>query len=297
MTVDIENREGGTTMVTRKGFIAILLTVLLILCSCTVQQQVIAPMNEGEMRVHFLDVGQGDSMLIQLPNGKSMLIDGGTRENGGNVVNYIKSAGIKKLDYIIATHPHEDHIGGLIKVVEKIPVEKIYMPKVSHTTKTFRQFVEAVISNGNKFYRAKTGVSIYNDKVLRIDILAPVEDNYEKLNNYSAVVKIEYKTVKMLFMGDAEHESEMQIDISGLPAQVLKVGHHGSSSATSPEFLSEVNPVYAVISAGKNNDYGHPHRETLQLLKSKGIEILRTDEMGTIIMTTDGKSIVVHKNN
>jgi len=284
-------------MVYRKSFIALCLTVIIILSGCAVsQQQVMAPsLKEGEMRVHFLDVGQADSILIQLPNGQAMLIDGGNRDDGKKVVNYIKAAGIEKLDYVVATHPHEDHIGGLIEVVKKMQVDKIFMPRVVHTTKTFKQFIQAVIDKSKKFHRAKAGVLIYKDNTLHVDILAPVEDNYEKLNNYSAVVKIEYKNMGMLFMGDAENESENQIDVSRLRAQVLKVGHHGSSTATSSQFLSGVNPVYAVISVGKGNDYGHPHEKTLQLLKNSGVEILRTDEMGIIIMTTDGNSITICK--
>ncbi len=287
-------------MLSRKGRLFLIILLLLISGSfyrfsdrlALAPQEVPAPQKEGEMRVHFLDVGQGDSILIELPNAQRMLIDGGTRSAGDSVLGYLQTLGIDTLDYLIATHPHEDHIGGLIRVVEDIPLGKVYMPKVVHTSKTFENFVEAVVGKGHKFQRARAGVVMVDDKDLRVDMLAPVGENYDNLNNYSAVVKLEYKNIGIILMGDAETDSEQEIDSARVRAQVLKAGHHGSRTSTSPGFLESVSPTYAVISCGEDNDYGHPHPETLERLDSARVSVLRTDQLGTVVLTTDGREIV-----
>jgi competence protein ComEC len=166
------------------------------------------------------------------------------------------------------------------------------MPRVAHTSKTFETMVETVTDKGKRFKRARAGVVITEGEGLKVDILAPVGDGYDNLNNYSAVVKVEYRNVGVIFMGDAEALSEREIDGTRAKAQVLKVGHHGSRSSTSLEFLEKVSPIYAVISCGEGNDYGHPHPETLKALEDAGINILRTDLSGTIVLTTDGNRIV-----
>ena len=272
-------------------FLLFLLFIVLAGLNLIPDEPAVAPLAEEEMRVHFLDVGQGDSILVEFPNGESMLVDGGTRRAGGFVKDYIKSLGINRLDYVVATHPHEDHIGGLIEVIETIPVGSVYMPRVVHTSQTFETFVQTVVDKGHRFRRARAGLVMIEDGDLRVNMLAPVREDYEDLNNHSAVVKLEYKSVSVLLMGDAERLSEKEIDASRVRAQVLKVGHHGSNTSTSEEFLEKVSPVYAVISCGKDNDYGHPHRETLDRLEGAGVKVLRTDIVGTIILTTDGREI------
>ncbi|HQD42389.1 MAG TPA: ComEC/Rec2 family competence protein [Bacillota bacterium] len=272
-------------------FLLFLLFIVLAGLNLIPDEPAVAPLAEEEMRVHFLDVGQGDSILVEFPNGESMLVDGGTRRAGGFVKDYIKSLGINRLDYVVATHPHEDHIGGLIEVIETIPVGSVYMPRVVHTSQTFETFVQTVVDKGHRFRRARAGLVMIEDGDLRVNMLAPVREDYEDLNNHSAVVKLEYKSVSVLLMGDAERLSEKEIDSSRVRAQVLKVGHHGSNTSTSEEFLEKVSPVYAVISCGKDNDYGHPHRETLDRLEGAGVKVLRTDLLGTIILTTDGREI------
>jgi len=247
----------------------------------------------GKLTVSFIDVGQGDSILIQTPSGRTVLIDAGVPEMGSKVVNYIKGRGINKIDILVATHPHNDHIGGIPAVIENFQIGKFYMPKVTTTTKTFENVLRAAKSKGLSINVAKTGVLLDLGDEVKAEMLAPNSSYYDDLNNYSAVIKITYVNTAFLFTGDAEKKSEQEMLDKGynLKADVLKVGHHGSSSASTWAFLKAVNPKYAVISCGKGNDYGHPHKETMEKLKSLGITVYRTDECGTIVAVSDGKTI------
>lgn len=249
-----------------------------------------------ELRVSFIDVGQGDSEFIELPNGETMLIDAGTNETGKNVVDYIKSLGYTSIDYVVGTHPHEDHIGGLDDVIKTFDIGSIYMPKVTADTKTFEDVLDAAESKNLMINTAKSGVSIMNTEDLSVKFLAPTLDSYENTNDYSAVVKVVYGETSYLFTGDAEEFSENLIT-DDVNADVLKVGHHGSSTSTSTEFLKKVSPASAVISCGKDNSYGHPHSETLQKLADMGTAVYRTDELGTIVSVSDGKTITFDTNN
>jgi len=245
------------------------------------------------LKVHFLDVGQGDSILVQFPNGKNMLVDAGKSDSASTITNYLKNNGVIKIDYLIGTHPHEDHIGSLDAVIKDFEIGEVWMPKATTNTKTFRDVLTAVKNKGLQINTAKAGVSMLEDGNLSVKVLAPCETTYEDLNNFSAVIKVKYGDIAFLLTGDAEELSEKEILASGadLKSQVLKVGHHGSNSSTSPEFLKSVNPKYAVISVGAGNDYHHPHQVTLNKLQKAGVTVLRTDERGTIIFTTDGKEI------
>jgi len=220
----------------------------------TAQQQFNKSTNisaSGTLTVTYIDVGQGDSIFIQAPSGKTMLIDAGTPEMGSKVVNYIKSRGINKIDILVATHPHNDHIGGIPAVIENFQIGKFYMPKVTTTTKTFENVLRAAKSKGLSINVAKAGVVLDLGDEVKAEMLAPNSSHYDDLNNYSAVIKITYGNTAFLFTGDAEKESEQEMLDKGydLKADVLKVGHHGSSSATTWAFLKAVNPKYAVISA------------------------------------------------
>ncbi len=249
-----------------------------------------------ELRVSFIDVGQGDSEFIELPNGETMLIDAGTNETGKNVVDYIKSLGYTSINYVVGTHPHEDHIGGLDDVIKTFDIGSIYMPKITADTKTFEDVLDAAESKNLMINTAKSGVSIMDTEDLSVKFLAPTLDSYENTNDYSAVVKVVYGDTSYLFTGDAEEFSENLIT-DDVKADVLKVGHHGSSTSTSTEFLKKVSPSSAVISCGKGNSYGHPHSETLQKLADMGTAVYRTDELGTIVSVSDGKTINFDTNN
>ncbi|MBR5157070.1 MAG: MBL fold metallo-hydrolase [Clostridia bacterium] len=244
------------------------------------------------LRVHFVDVGQADCTLIEMPDGTTMLIDAGNNDDGDDVVSYLKMCGIEKVDILIGTHPHEDHIGGLDDVINSFEIGAVYMPKVQSNTKTFRDVLNSVKQNDLTVKTAKSGVNIISDEEFNVKFVAPVSDRYEELNNYSAVVHLKYKNKAFLFTGDAEILSENEItgDIS---ADVLKIGHHGSSTSTGKEFFNRVNPDYVFIPCGAENDYGHPHKETLKLLNSAGVKVYRADTDGTVIFETDGENLRV----
>ena len=248
----------------------------------------------GVVEVHFIDVGQGDSILIEAED-SSMLIDAGENNYGLHVVDYLKSQDISNLDYVIGTHPHSDHIGGLDTVLKTCSVDKIIMPDVVHTTKTFDNVLTTIEENNLKLTRAVAG-DVYRLGPASFTILAPVASSYQDINNYSIVIRLTYEDTSFLFTGDAEALSEKEILASGLDlsADVLKLGHHGSAYSSSDAFLDAVDPSYAVISVGKDNDYGHPHSQTLQAVKDGNIKLYRTDVQGTIVFTTDGKNISVN---
>ena len=248
---------------------------------------------DNQLAVHFIDVGQGDSILIQTPAGEYMLIDAGPNAQGANVVKYLKELGINKIDVLVGTHPHEDHIGGLDDVINNFDIGSMYMPKVAHTTKTYSDVLKAAKSKGIKIKSAKQGLDIPMEGI-QASILSPSEGvNPKDLNGYSAVIRVVYKDTAFLFQGDAERDAENNILGSGLniKSDVIKIGHHGSKYATGAKFLSAVNPKYAVISVGKDNDYGHPHKKTMELLNKENIPVYRTDQCGSIVAISDGNSI------
>lgn len=244
------------------------------------------------MEVHFLDVGQGDSVFIDIPEGPKLLIDGGDREQGATVVKHLQELGIERLDYLIATHPHADHIGGLPEVIENFDIGQVFMPKVSHTTVSFEKLLRAIKEKGLKIQSAKAGVTLAQGEYGHIAFLGPLRDYGEELNNWSAILKVTYFGQELLLMGDAEREveSELLVRYPDLSADILKVGHHGSYTSSINEFLDQVKPGYAIVSSGAGNSYGHPHEATLKKLRKRGIQILRTDLEGTIVfnVTKDG---------
>lgn len=243
--------------------------------------------------VYYMDVGQGDCEIITLPDGINIIIDGGTGSGEDRLVADIKSLGIEKFDYVIATHPHEDHIGGLDKVIDTFGANKVYMPYASASTRAFEKFAAAVKKSGAEVNEAKAGVVMIDSKDVRAEFLAPCSDSYNELNNYSAVLKLTYKDCVFLFMGDAEEESENEILSGGfdIKADVLKVGHHGSSSSTTDNFLEKAAPQIAVIEVGEDNSYGHPHSQILNKLGKTSV--YRTDKDGMVKIECDGNKFNV----
>jgi competence protein ComEC len=227
-----------------------------------------------------------------------MLIDAGNPENGQQIVSYIKNLGHTKVDYLVATHPHADHIGGMTDVISTFTIGQMYMPQTSSTdtptTKTYEGLISAVKSKGIPVHRAKAGVTILMSGNLSANLIAPCGTNYHDLNQYSAVMMLQYGDNKFLFTGDAGATSESEIT-TDVKADVLKVGHHGSSTATSQAFLNKVKPKYAIIEVGTGNSYGHPTAQTLSRLQSVGATIYRTDKDGTIIFTSDSHTITIDK--
>lgn len=268
----------------RKITLFIMIIILLILSACNNDTK--------DLKVHFLDVGQADSTLLELPNSEVALIDGGNKGDGKFLVNYIKNLDIEKIDYIIATHPHADHIGGLLEVIETFDIGKVYMPGKTANTKIFEELLIGIKKKDLKITQAKDGIIILDQGDLNLSILSPANDTYKKANDYSIVNKLIYKDVSLLFTGDAEVTAEKELidNDMDLSSDVLKVGHHGSDTSSTDEFLNNVKPRYAVISCGINNKYGHPDPLVIQRLKSRDIKVLRTDEMGTIILESDGRN-------
>ena len=249
----------------------------------------------GDMLVaHFIDVGQGDANFIELPNGETMLIDAGIQSSGDDIIEYIENLGYTDIDYVVSTHPHADHIGGMALVIEAFNVENIYMPKAVSTSKTYENLLETIQNRGLSIKTGRAGVEILNTDDLNIILLAPTKESYNNLNNYSIVLKITYGDVSFLYTGDAEEESLEEIT-GDLKADVLKVGHHGSNTSTTKSFLEKVKPEYAIISVGANNSYGHPNSSTLELLEEYTNNIYRTDINGTVIIRSDGVNIEVEK--
>lgn len=250
----------------------------------------------GNLKVHYIDVGQADSILIE-QNKHFMLIDAGNNADGNLVVNYLKQQKVSKLDYVIGTHPHEDHIGGLDVVIKSFSIGKVFMPKKTSTTATYRDVITTIKSKKLNI-TLPTPNTTYSLGQAKWTILAPAKNkDYEDVNNYSIVCKLKFGNNTFLFDGDAEAISEMEMVKAkyDLKADVLKVGHHGSSSSTCANFLNAVNPKYAIISVGKDNSYNHPQKSTMDRLKAKNIKVYRTDECGTIVATSDGNKITFDK--
>ena len=243
---------------------------------------------EGEdLQIYFF-VGQADSILIR-DKDKNMLVDAGNNEDGELLVNYFKSLGIEKFDYVIGTHPHEDHIGGMDDIINNFEIGAYYMPDAITTTATFESVLDA-LQNKNLTFDVPEENEVISLTDATIKFLYSGQ-NTSDLNNTSIVFKLTYGNKKILFTGDATSSTEKKLLDKDLKSDVLKIGHHGSQYSSTEAFLDAVNPNYAIISVGKNNTYKHPRQETLDKLNERNIKTYRTDEDGTIILSTDGNEI------
>ncbi|WP_338842249.1 ComEC/Rec2 family competence protein [Clostridium perfringens] len=252
---------------------------------------------DSELMISYMDVGQGDAEYIKV-NGNDILIDAGPRSNSKELLEQLKAKNIDDFELVIATHPHEDHIGGMVDVFKEYEVKAFYSPKITHTTKTYENLVKAVKDEGLKTKELKGGMVIDLGEGAKFEVFTPQKSEYEELNDYSPIMKLSFGDTSYLFTGDAEKLAEEEALAkykTSLDSDVIKFGHHGSSSSSSNAFIEAVSPKYGIISCAKDNKYGHPHRETLDIIKKYNIKIFRTDTDGEIILTSDGKSINFNK--
>lgn len=280
-----------------KKLIALLL-ILLLLTGCT-SSKLVEPTTqptepsvaEPGLTVHFLDVQHADSILLAC-GGEYALVDGGYPESGERIVSYMRQQGIKELDLLVGTHPHGDHIGGLPQVLNTFPTETVWTSQLPYTNDYVSNFTNAVTRNGADFVQPRPGESFRLGDAT-IDVIGPLNLRYEEANDLSLVLMVTYGDTRFLLTGDMEEVAERELVEAGvdLKADVLKVGHHGSSSSTSYRFLRAVAPTYGVISLAAANEYGHPHRDPMSRLMDADVTIYRTDKMYDVVAFSDGETI------
>ena len=255
------------------------------------------PQNGTDTAVYFIDVGQGDSTFICLPGGKCMLIDSGERDFAGRVISLIDCLGYRKIDHLVVTHPHTDHMGGMSLVVDHFDIGGVYMPDCVSSNVTFTDLMNSLSAKGLSVTIARAGAEVFDSGGLRAYFLAPATPDPENLNNCSAVLKLIHGERSFLFTGDAEaaEESEMvEKSYYALKSDVIKVPHHGSDTSSTEDFVAAVSPEIAVISCGENNPYGHPSAAVMtRWLKGGAGLLLRTDLRGTVCVSTDGIGLSV----
>lgn len=274
----------------KQKIIALLLLLALTLSGCQLPAEGEAPVSGEGLRIHYIDVGQADAILLEC-DGEFMLIDGGNREDSDLMVTYLEQQGVEALKAVVCTHPHEDHVGGLPAVLAAFPTEAVYAPSRTYASDVFDKFLYYTDQQGLTITIPAPGDSLSLGQT-ELTVLGPVT-SYANTNDTSIVLRAQYGETSFLFTGDAETQAETDLLDAGanVQADVLKVGHHGSDSSTGYRFLRQVQPTYAVISVGQGNSYGHPHREPLSRLSQAEVTVLRTDQLGTIIASSDGQEV------
>ncbi|MGE7984028.1 MBL fold metallo-hydrolase [Solibacillus sp. NPDC093137] len=272
-----------------KKIMGLIMFTLLFVAGCTETAEDTYEEPLKEMAVHFIDVGQGDSIFIEAPNGKTMLIDGGVKGAGKEVVAYLKVQGVNRLDYVVATHPDADHIGGLISVLNSISIKEFIDSGKVHTSQTYEEMLSLIQAKNIKFTIPEAGDEIQLEDNLIVEVLAADESASDN-NDASIVLRAEYQNISFLLMGDADHGVEQELLQKGTDVQatILKAGHHGSNTSSSPKFVEAVSPLATILSYGQDNKYSHPHAEVIDILQNVNSEIYSTAEAGTIVITTDG---------
>lgn len=250
------------------------------------------------MKVHFLDVGQADCILVQMPNGKNMLVDAGDENDGPEIIRFLQSQGVVDIDVLVATHPHHDHIGSMDDVIRNFNVKKIYMPNLPYDTAYYHDLFKIINEKHIPVDRAKAGVKFRFGFSVKVDMLAPSSSYYKYINDYSAVLKVTHGNNKFLLMADAgvQSEEELLASKTDVRADVLKVGHHGANTGTKMPFLKAVKAKTAIISVGHNNPYNYPSKEVLYRLNRLGMVIYRTDQLGVITAISNGKKVTFRTN-
>lgn len=274
-----------------KRLTATLLLLCILFCGCAPKtNSTPTPSVQEQLWVHFIDVGQGDSILLEC-NNQFALVDAGSDSDGETVAAYLAMQGVQKLDLVVATHTHSDHMGGLADVIDLFPVDAVWCSSIPSQNNTVRTFLKSVSNQDKEVEQPKVG-QVFNLGDATITVLGPVKE-YEEVNNISLVLMVQYGDTRFLLTGDMERIAENDLVESGtdLKADVLKVGHHGSETSTGYRFLREVMPDYAVISCGKDNKYGHPHEDPLSRLRDAEATVLRTDENETIVVRSDGEDL------
>ena len=258
-----------------------------------------APLEGRLLKVHFIDVGQGDSTLIQTPDGRSVLVDAGDETSGGKVADYLLGKGVQRIDLLVITHPHSDHIGGLPRVLDEFGVSRVLDTGYPHGGEQYKEILSIIESRKIDYKVAQGFRQPGVGTLVSLDVLWPPASyqarDESELNDGSIVMRLVYGNVRILLTGDIQEEAEGRLlaDQQDLQSTVLKVAHHGSEFGASNEFLQAVKPDYAVVSVGRDNSFGHPAKNTLERLYAAGAQVFRTDESGTIIFVTDGAKVQV----
>lgn len=290
-----------------KRFGAFSLFLIFLSCSPLLAQQtvedrrapLVAPSLSGDLlEVHFLDIGQGDCIFIKTPGGKHYLVDTGNKGAKRKILPYLKYLKVEKLDGIVISHSHSDHVGALLAILQGIPVSAVYTSGHFHTNKYNMKVLKYIEEQKIPLRKLRRGDKLELDKDVTADVLHPPPDwdgDRVDPNDFSVVLRLSFGEIDFLLTGDCEKKCEKAILKEKLPikSEFLKVGHHGSNTASTDPFLDYVVPLYAVISVGVNNSFAHPHKETLDKLRLRDITIMRTDEQGAFGVFTDGKRIMI----